>query len=165
MPSAWSLIESSFPSFSGDERVRDQLAILIDYMYMLSEGLKYQLTNLSSDNFNTKALQDIQIETTADVENALAEVLFNLESLNSSLSALRGKVSYLEEWQGNAVKQLIDLSVAQRQQEKRLSDLASLIHQEQDGSIVVGSEGAVIRLVGDVYVNGILLDVTTDKEE
>ena len=40
MPSAWSLIDASFPTFTCDERVRDQVETMLNYMFMLAEGLK-----------------------------------------------------------------------------------------------------------------------------
>lgn len=165
MPSPWSLIDASFPTFTGDERAKDQVEILLNYMYMLSEGLKYQLSNLNSQNFNATALRDIQIETTADVEAALGDVLTELDVIQNSIGTLRSGLSSILEWQDSANKQFSDLSEQQKSfsdalaaQEEDIKDLSSLIRKNSDGSIAVGSSGVVLHLLGQVYINNKLVE-------
>ena len=158
MPSAWSLIDASFPIFTGEERVRDQVGIMLNYMFMLAEGLKYQLSNLGEANFNSTALKDIQIETTADVEAALADMLQELDTVKNSVSNLRAGLTRIEEWQKNVNKQFEDLDVVLSDQSKAIDELNTLIHKNEDGTISIGAEGASLHLLGSVYVNGKLLE-------
>ena len=158
MPSAWSLIDASFPTFTGDERVRDQVETMLNYMFMLAEGLKYQLSNLGSENFNATALRGIQIETTADVEAALADMLQELDAIKSSVNSLRSGLVRIEDWQKAANKQFEDIDAALDDQAGAIGRLQSLIQQNEDGSITIGSEGTSLHLLGSVYINGKLLE-------
>lgn len=158
MPSAWSLIDASFPTFTGEERVRDQVGIMLNYMFMLAEGLKYQLSNLGEANFNTTALKDIQIETTADVEAALADMLQELDTIKNSVSSLRAGLTRIEDWQKTVNKQFEDLDVVLFDQSKAIDELNALIRKNEDGTISIGAEGASLHLLGSVYVNGKLLE-------
>lgn len=161
MPSAWSLIDASFPTFTGEERVRDQVDTMLNYMFMLAEGLKYQLSNLGSQNFNTTALRDIQIETTADVETALEDMLKELDSVKNSVTTLRTGLARLEEWQGTANKQLEDFGVTLGAQGNDIADLKklqSILKENDDGSITLGAAGIELHLLGSVYINGTLVE-------
>lgn len=158
MPSAWSLIDASFPTFTGEERVRDQVGIMLNYMFMLAEGLKYQLSNLGEANFNTTALKDIQIETTADVEAALADMLQELDTIKNSVSSLRSGLTRIEDWQKTVNKQFEDLDVVLSDQNAAIDQLNALIRKNEDGTISIGAEGASLHLLGSVYVNGKLLE-------
>ena len=165
MPSAWSLIDTNFPAFTGEEKVRDQVSVILNYMFMLSEGLKYQLSNLGSQNFNTTALKNIQIETTADVEEALGQVTEELTGVKNSLSTLLSGVGRLESWQKDAIEQmdalaeaLLDLADALADLQESLGQLKSIVRKNEDGSITVGSEGVRLDLIGEIYVNGNLIE-------
>lgn len=165
MPSAWSLIDASFPAFTGEERVRDQVDTMLNYMFMLAEGLKYQLSNLSSQNFNTTALRDIQIETTADVETALEDMMQEVGTIKNSVNNLRFSLLKLEEWQKTADEQLKDITSKQSQLGQAIVDLGDildalkrLIKQNEDGSIVIGAAGTTLQLLGNVYINGTLVE-------
>lgn len=165
MPSAWSLIDASFPTFTGEERVRDQVDTMLNYMFMLAEGLKYQLSNLSSQNFNTTALRDIQIETTADVETALEDMMQEVDTIKNSVNSLRSSLLKLEEWQETADEQLKAIASEQTQQGQAIADLGDildalkrLIKQNEDGSITIGAAGTTLQLLGNVYINGTLVE-------
>lgn len=165
MPSAWSLIDTSFPTFTGDERVRDQVETMLNYMFMLAEGLKYQLSNLSSQNFNTTALRDIQIETTADVEAALEDMLTELDTIQNILNTLRSGVVKLEGWQNSTNTLLEELkaeqnrqSEEQARQSKQLETLVGIIGKNEDGSITIGADNTTLHLLGSVYINGTLVE-------
>ena len=165
MPSAWSLIDTSFPAFTGEERVRDQVEIILNYMFMLAEGLKYQLSNLSSQNFNTTALKDIQIETTADVEKALEEIVAELEQIKASTTSIQESVSKLKLWQKTADEALTDLDEAQNtlsENQQKITDdldaLKNIVQVKEDGSVAIGGEGVTLNLIGSIYINGTLIE-------
>ena len=161
MPSAWSLIETNFPAFTGEEKVRDQIGVILNYMFMLSEGLKYQLSNLGSQNFNTTALKNIQIETTADVEAALEDVVKELAGIKNSVSQIRVSVGNLEFWQKEAIEQLdalaealLELTEAVADLQKSYAELQAIVRKNEDGSYTIGVNGAKLDLIGEIYLNG-----------
>lgn len=165
MPSAWSLIDTSFPTFTGDEKIRDQISVILNYMFMLAEGLKYQTSNLGAQNFNATALKNIQIETTADVEAALEELVEDLLSIKNNVSSLRTSVSQLEDWRDDAAQQLQDLSEGQnnlaetqRSMQGSLTALQSVVQKNNDGSSVIGAAGKRLDLIGSIYINGKLVE-------
>lgn len=165
MPSAWSLIDASFPTFTGEERVRDQCNVMLNYMFMLAEGLKYQLSNLNAQNFNSTALKDIQIETTADVEKQLEIIISDIDTLKNNVGSISTRLNALGEWSGSVDDILIEIDGILQEQEKALDShdgslkkLESVISADENGGAVIGKDGAEIRLVGKIYVNGTLLE-------
>lgn len=161
MPSAWSLIDASFPAFTGEERARDQINVLLNYMFMLAEGLKYQLSNLNAQNFNTTALKDIQIETVADVEAALGDMLQEVDSIKNSIGSLRAAVGRLEEWQNETIPKLEALAKAQGEQQSQidvLNKLKAIVIPDDGGGGTIGAEGKDLYLVGNIYINGTLVE-------
>lgn len=165
MPSAWSLIDASFPTFTGEERVRDQCNVMLNYMFMLAEGLKYQLSNLNAQNFNSTALKNIQIETTADVEAQVAAILTDLETIKNNIGSISGRLNAMSEWEKAADKTLKEYGetiqnhgTALQSQGESLASLEGVIAADKSGNATIGKEGAEIRLVGKIYVNGTLLE-------
>ena len=172
MPSAWSLIETSFPTFSGEEKVRDQMGVLLNYMYVLTEGLKYQMSNLGAQNFNSTSLKNIQIETTADVEAVLEQMAVQVESILSAIKQLQASLADVKEWEDTAAQDLKNLSDQQgaleKQQgefEKTLADVSESLDElkdifkiNDDGSLTIGGNNQTLKLVGQVYINGILIE-------
>jgi len=165
MPSAWSLIDASFPTFTGEERVRDQCNIMLNYMYMLAEGLKYQLSNLNAQNFNSAALKTIQIETTADVEKQLAGIIEDIDGLKNSIGSIRSKLTSLDTWAEEVDRRLEEIGSDLQTQGESLSahavsleKLDSLISTDGNGNATIGRDGAELRLVGKIYINGTLLE-------
>lgn len=162
MPSAWSLIDTNFPTFSGDERVRDQVDVILNYMFMLAEGLKYQLSNLGAQNFNTTALKDIQIETTADVEKTLEEMVKEIGTIQNSVSSLRSGFSSLDSWQKTAAQQLQNLENGQVDLNKSLKALSEgleeILRKDEAGNLTIGKEGLSLNLIGSIYINGQLVE-------
>ena len=43
MPSNWLYIDSNFPTFTGEESLKEQVTTIQNYMYMLVEQLRYTL--------------------------------------------------------------------------------------------------------------------------
>ena len=58
MPSNWLYIDSNFPTFTGDENLKEQVTTIQNYMYMLVEQLRYTLHNLDLSNMNEAAVDD-----------------------------------------------------------------------------------------------------------
>ena len=165
MPSAWSLIDASFPTFTGDERVRDQCNVMLNYMYMLAEGLKYQLSNLNAQNFNSTALKNIQIETTSDVVKQLEAILKDLDAIKSNVGSISSRLNALVDWSGRIDEYIVELDGTLLEQQAALSShdgsikrLEGVMSADESGNATIGNENAEIRLVGKIYINGTLLE-------
>lgn len=96
MPSSWLTIDANFPSFRGDETPQQQISELYDYMVVLTEQLRYQLSNLSVKNWNSTALQDFQNETTEGVNSELTAITAQLSQISSELANVTSRVSDVE---------------------------------------------------------------------
>ena len=68
MPSNWLYIDSNFPTFTGEESLKEQVTTIQNYMYMLVEQLRYTLHNLDLSNMNEAAVDDW--------ENAITEPIY-----------------------------------------------------------------------------------------
>lgn len=170
MGSNWLSIDNNFPTFTGDESLKDQVRLLHDFLPVLIEGLKYQLNNLDSSNWNTKAMKTFQKDTTQELEEAmdttdaeLARLILELGDIGGKIDGITGRItgaesdiSWLEAWRPVIQRQTDDL-------EKRVEGLSAdqdalerSVSIQEDG-VTIGGDGQVIRLVGTVYLNGTLL--------
>ena len=223
MPSNWLSFDSNFPSFTGEETPEQQIRALHNYLFQLREGLQYSLQNLTADNFNATALQNLSDAQKNEVAAQLQKVYTMLNRLGAEIDSLSGRVSGTENLSGrvtsveneiNYLDQRVDKNQeditalqdavsenedAQRGFDERvteierglpqleqaadeLADLQEVVIgegglQEQmvaarqelekisgsvqvadDGSVIVGSEGKPLRLIGQVYINGVLYE-------
>lgn len=167
MPNAWSMIDSSFPTFRGDESYKDQVLALQDYLYLLVEELKYQLANLKADNWNTVALEKFQKDTTADTDEQVAELAKQLTNVANRLTALSGDLSKLSDRVGTA-EETIKVEIPKLWEGLELlagdlDDLGEIIRPDGSGGATIGREGTDLHLVGNVYINGILVEAVEDE--
>ena len=164
MPSAWALIDTSFPTFTGKEKVKEQIPVILNYMYMLSEGLKYQLNNLSNSNWNSAALDDLKIETTAElveqmktVTEQVTPILNRLNSLSAQILQAEMNIGEIEKDQQEFQQSLEDIASALSSVEGSLMVLEDVVQTDGSGGATIGRSGKDIYLVGNIYVNGKLL--------
>lgn len=164
MPSAWTLIDTSFPAFTGKEKVKEQIPVILNYMYMLSEGLKYQLNNLNYSNWNSAALDDLKVETTADlVEQMKAEaeqittILNRLNSVSAQIVQAEMNIGEIEKDQQTFQQALDDLADTLSSVEGAIMALEDVFQTDGSGGATIGKSGKDVHLVGNVYVNGKLL--------
>lgn len=243
MPSNWLSIDSNFPSFTGEESPEQQIRALHNYLFQLREGLQYSLQNLTADNFNTAALQNLTDAQKNEVTTQLEKVYTQLNQMAAEIDRLSGRVSGTENLSGrmttaegeitalkgrvkltegniedladrattaetdiddlrdrmktaeadigslkgwatitegnvedlaSRVKQLEDDQTLDDLQEavtgegglqeqmdaakKELEKISGAVQVADDGSVTVGSEGKPLRLVGQVYINGMLYE-------
>ena len=173
MPHAWALVDSSFPTFSGKENPREQINELVEYMKILTEALQYQLENLDTANWNTTALKTFQTDTTADVAEQLTAVAANLTIVINEVTRIESRLSAVESLSGRVGKVETDMAyIEQAQQEQSdqleqmqesvdhlqadMDDVQSVVQKEESGA-TIGQEGQNLHLVGNVYVNGVLI--------
>ena len=72
MPTQFSALDNSFPSFTGQESVEQKVDALYNYTFMLLENLRYVLRNLSTENFNEPDLKNF-VSSITDPINATIE--------------------------------------------------------------------------------------------
>ncbi|MBQ7346111.1 MAG: hypothetical protein IJW45_08665 [Oscillospiraceae bacterium] len=119
MPSNILAMDDNFPSFTGKESPQQQIMAIHDYLFQLRTGLQYSLNNLSKDNFNAAALEQMNESQKSEVTKELQQVYAKLNQLSTEVDRLRsqvsesgdvsGRVGDLEEWTGAAEEQLADL--------------------------------------------------------
>lgn len=181
MPSNWSMIDNSFPTFAGDEKAKDQIKTLQNYMYLLVEQLKYNLKNLDTSNWNSTALSKFQKETTKEVEDEVKSVASDLTTTASDLltltqevAALVARVNAMEDLSGRMSDAEINIAFLQKGQEEteeRLTDLEEsveniqadmdelmAIFQRGEDGAYIGEDGMDLHLLGNVYINGKLVE-------
>ena len=100
MPSNWLSIDSNFPSFTGEESPEQQIRALHNYLFQLREGLQYSLQNLTADNFNTAALQNMTDAQKNEVTLQLEKVYTMLNQMATQIDNLSGRVSSTENLSG-----------------------------------------------------------------
>ena len=174
MPHAWALVDSSFPTFSGKEKPSEQISELVEYMKILTEALQYQLENLDTANWNTTALKTFQTDVTADVAQQLEAVAANLaivtneviriESRLSAMESLSGRVhnletdmGYVEKEQAEQAQQIDGIRQSVDALQADVDELQGIVRQEEAGGTTIGNAGEDLHLVGNVYVNGVLI--------
>ena len=243
MPSNLLSIDSNFPSFTGEESPEQQIRALHSYLFQLREGLQYSLRNLTADNFNTTALQNMTDAQKNEVASQLEKVYTMLNQMTTQIDNLSGRISGIENLSGRVtttegeiaslkgrvklteeniegladratdtddaiddlkgrvgtaesdvvalkgrttitegnvedlagrVKQLEDDQTLDNLQkavtgegglqeqmdttEPELKKISGAVHVADDGSTTVGSEGKVLHLVGQIYINGALIE-------
>lgn len=174
MPSTWLVIDSDFPSFSKEKPMKQQVTELQEYMIILIEQLRFQLTNLNTTNWNDTAIKQFQKETaegvTEEIENAvmtLDEVSAQLKSLKNAIDDLQIQVVQVETdiaWLENAQEELEERATqAEELLEAAESEIDALQQQMEElkaavnadvEAITLGDGTRPIRLVGEVYLNG-----------
>lgn len=110
MPSNWTLIDNNFPTFTGKETPQQQIAALHNYMYQLREGLQYSLQNLTAENFNAAALQNLSETQKNEVASQLQQVYNLMNQLSAELNSLSGRVAGIEGLSGRVTTAETEIS-------------------------------------------------------
>lgn len=110
MPANWTLIDNNFPTFTGKETPQQQIAALHNYMYQLREGLQYSLQNLTAENFNAAALQNLSETQKNEVASQLQQVYNLMNQLSAELDSLSGRVAGVEGLSGRVTTAETEIS-------------------------------------------------------
>lgn len=180
MPSNWSMIDNSFPTFTGRESSREQIIALKNYMFLLVEQMKYNLENLDTSNWNSTKLKQFQKDTTEEVEQeveTVAQDLTNtasdlltltqavadiaarvnaLEDLSERMAQAETDIAFLEKEQQETGQRLADLEEAAENAQADLDELLTIFRRTEDGA-TIGEAGADLHLLGNVYINNRLV--------
>lgn len=165
MPSNWAMIDNSFPSWTGTESPRVMIVELQNYLMILVEQLKYQLNNLDSKNWNDAALKELKSLTTEGVETELSNMLKDLTAGLETLSTMAGRlqqaettIAYLEQSQWTLDNTVADLQVQVNGLDGDIANLFAVVKPDGDGGVQIGQAEKEIRIIGKVYINGVLLE-------
>ena len=163
MPSVWSGVDSNFPSFKEEESIKSKLAKIVNYIFVLTEQLKYTLANLDTTNFNSKGLEDITDETAAQILEDLDAMERRLGNLATIVSAMNGRITTGEGYgqqitvmQGNITdltQRIGSMETAVNQLVATMNNFVGLITVGGD-TVSIGGTGKNVNLLGTVKVNG-----------
>lgn len=178
MPSTWLVIDSDFPSFRKDTPMKEQVSQLQNYMVILVEQLRFQLTNLNVSNWNDTAVKQFQKDTTKDVTEKVEEMELLFDEISGTLESLAERVgemdarcieletnaAWMEQVQEEQAKrleqledQLTDAQIEIDELRQRVKDLETVVVIGEDG-VTIGDGNRPIRLVGEIYINGVKLE-------
>lgn len=145
MANAWSNVDSNFPMLDTGEDIREQYRKLHNYMFALTEELKYTLDNLDMTNINSSALDGYTGEIT--------EQIFKAEQKTEEV---RGLVEELQSGQATQHSSITQLNSAIEDLAYSVGRLTAMV-QAGESEISIGGEGMVVNLTGTVKVNGVVI--------
>ena len=103
MASKWGLVDNSFPTFREDEKLEDRVAKLADYLYILTEELKYQLGSVTQPNQNPTAYLNGRVSlTSTGLRNEMAGLRVEIAGLVVKLAELEAVAAQLQDEEGSA---------------------------------------------------------------
>ena len=166
MPSSIPTLDDQFPTLRGDESPREMFTEIVNYLFLLKESLHYTLANLSVDNWNQTALNEMAEETRSPVEESLLKLQRQLQNVAATVTqhsisvedltrdmgstkdrttALEGRMKDLD----YLLEQIVELGT-------RLEKIEGVIQlEEEPEAVTIGKENMPLRLVGEVSINGV----------
>ena len=184
MPANWLFVDTQFPSFTGQENLKEQVRTIQDYMYLLVEQLRYTLHNLDLTNMNDAAVDEYTEMITepilAQIEDAdgnIARLELSQAGLQTQVQSQAGQISSLQQTAGSLQSQIQDAEgniTALQQTTTSISTLVasqggqiSALQQKVDGfylSVSNGSQSSTITLMSGsaaissqtIYMTGVV---------
>lgn len=166
MPASIPTLDDQFPTFRGDESPRDMFMDIVNNLYVLKESLDYTLANLSVDNWNQTALNEMAADTRSPMEEKMEKLLKQLQNVAATVAQHSISVNDLTRDMGNTkdrttalegrikdldylLEQIVELGT-------RLEKLENVIQlEEEPEAVTIGKENVPLRLVGEVSINGV----------
>ena len=96
MPGNFLNIDTEFPSLTGKEKSEDVIPVLMNYLSLLVEQLRYTLKNLDTSNFNSKALSDWEATSTQDVVDQVTTLTALVNQMSMSIGNLVSRMGTAE---------------------------------------------------------------------
>lgn len=97
MPSNLMAIDANFPTFTDEEPAEKQIRELVNYLYQLRESLQHSLQNLSRENFNATALDQLTKEASKEIVEQLEKTRNTLSQMDIEIKALQGRIAGMDE--------------------------------------------------------------------
>lgn len=163
MPSMLMLADTQFPRFTEAEGNDEKFDKVYNYLYMLLEQLRYTLSNLGSENFNTSDLGEIGEVITAPISDelqvfrrqmvgeggAVSQIAQTCDALSSQITGINGSISTLTQTSASLTSRIQDAEGA-----------ISEIKQTGNGlSLSVSNSGTSSTIA--LYSNGVFVDSAT----
>lgn len=142
MPQTWQMVDSNFPTITGQEPITEQISKIIDYLAILTEQLQYQLQNLDSSNWNASALENFTEDTTTQFGKKVAALSNQVSALQATVSNLAARVSGAENLAGRVqtaeemitgLQEAINGEGGAMERITQTEEEISLLQQELDG--------------------------------
>lgn len=103
MPVSLLNADTSFPSFTEGTSTSEKVDIMMNYLYMLLEELRYTFGNLGTENFNESSLDELSIQLTKPVYGIIEEETEGLKhefeitakGLQSQVTSVDGRITSL----------------------------------------------------------------------
>lgn len=115
MPSNWLYIDSNFPTFTGEESLKEQVTTIQNYMYMLVEQLRYTLHNLDLSNMNQTAVDEWENTITEpiyayleDDDQRITQLSITAAGLSARMSDAEGNITTLQATSTGLAAQITD---------------------------------------------------------
>lgn len=167
------MVDTNFPTITGEEPVKEQIGKIIDYLSVLTEQLQYQLQNLDSSNWNASALTQMENNAAIRYEQLLKDLISRVDTLSNRINSaegLAGRMTQAEEMldaHEQALYELIDELEQARQDIEQLQELLPLLEliSAAGGVLTLGGEGKTVHLKGTVYINGVLQGESEEPAE
>ena len=92
MPSNWLTIDAKMPTFTGRETPEEMVKALTDYIFELTNQLKYQLRHLDISNWDKNALDNYTEESTSEIQKAIEQLKRTISEANQNLNQIIAKL-------------------------------------------------------------------------
>lgn len=154
MANNWTAVENSFPTFEEGESPYVQIKKLQDYMRQLTDQLKFSLSNISSDNWNSTSLELFSADLTGNYAAQVQEYARQLSRLQGTVSGYTAQVQEFN----RKLDALLQMNEAVSGLGTRLTNWENAVSQIQERisqlfQVVIPNEDGV-ELLGTVTVNG-----------
>ena len=150
MPGNFLNIDTEFPTLTGDEKTKELIPELMNYLSLLVEQLRYTLNNLDTTNFNSKALSDWEAESEQDIVDQIVTLTALLNQTNQRLASLttrvttaEGDISNLETRMNAAEGNVTELQTRMATAESNITNLA-----ERTAALETWKTGAALDISG-----------------
>ncbi len=173
MPSNWLSVDNNFPSFTGKENPTEQIRKIHNYLFCLKGELKFMLQNLTADNWNSaewdKMAKDannaVLSQVTAmgnqvsELKNLTSQTQARVSDLSSKVTVLGGSEAEIRDWLAALDQTAVELA---EELELLKQAVDAVISFDEEGNPVIGKEGGKLYLMGEIYMNGVLLGGESD---
>lgn len=96
MPVSLLNADTMFPSFTEGTSSSEKIDVVMNYLYMLLEELRYTFGNLGTENFNDASLNELSIKLTKPVYGKIEDVEGNINELKITSTGLSSKISSVD---------------------------------------------------------------------
>lgn len=148
MATSWANVDNNFPTLDGGD-IPAQLQAVVNYMYTLTEQLKYTLNNLDETNMNNAALDGF----TGGINASVDKVNERADSALGKIRELTGESGKQKEKLSQLGSLLEDLTESVKELAQRTDELRQAVRTGEEG-ISIGGEGITVNITGRVFING-----------